>query len=201
LAYFCPVFKILAMKLHLHNLLVFTLMIITAAIYRAVPFESRPEWLGAPQLAMAIFAGSVVAKRSWAFAFPLLSMLVSDGLMQLIHIYNPTQMPGFYKGQLLNYVLIASITVVGFFTNHRKPAQIFGALLTGPIVYFLLSNFAVWAGGGGLGRPGTSLGLLQCYGDGLPFLFNSLAGTAIFGAAFFGVYHLAHRAAMPEAKA
>lgn len=164
------------------------MIIVIAALYRAVPYESRPFWLGAPQLAIAIFAGSVVTKRSWSFAFPIISMLVADVIMQIMHAYNPSYMPGFYKGQWLNYLMIASITVIGFFTRSRKLVSILGATLAGPTVFFLMSNFAVWAGGGGLGRAKNTAGLLQCYVDALPFYYNSLVGTLIFGAVLFGSY-------------
>jgi hypothetical protein len=189
------------MKLNRHNLLVLLMMIVTAALYRALPYDSRPFWLGAPQLAMAIFAGSVVANRKWAFAFPIISMLLADVVMQIMHTYSPSMTPGFYKGQWLNYLIIASITVIGFFTSSRKASQIFGALLAGPTVFFLLSNFSVWAGGGGLGRAKTTAGLLQCYVDGLPFYYNSLMGTLIFGAVLFGIYQASAMGKLVKAKA
>lgn len=165
-------------------------MIITASLYRVIPYLDRPEWLGAPQLAMAIFAGSVVKQKKWAFAFPIISMLFADVLLQVLHSFYPTMMPGFYSGQLLNYIMIASITVIGFFISSGKPLQVGAGLLAGPTVFFLLSNFAVWAGGGGYGRTKTMAGLLQCYVDGLPFYYTSLMGTLIFGTALFGIYQL-----------
>jgi hypothetical protein len=54
-----------------------------------------------------------------------------------------------------------------------------GAVIA-PTVYFLLSNFQVWIGGGGYNRPKTFEGLLQCYADGLPFYKGYLLGTCSF---------------------
>ncbi|MCU0395152.1 MAG: hypothetical protein MUF29_04540, partial [Chitinophagaceae bacterium] len=88
--------------------LIFAMMVLVATAYRIVPYTARPEWLGAPQLAMAIFAGSVIKDRKWAFALPLFSMLISDMVMQGLHLMNSSYFPGFYKGQFLNYVLILS---------------------------------------------------------------------------------------------
>jgi len=62
--------------------------------------------------------------------------------------------------------------------------------MTDPVVYFLASNAMVWIGGGGLGRPRTFTGILQCYADGLPFLQTSLIGTLFFSAILFGGFHL-----------
>ncbi|HSR40298.1 MAG TPA: DUF6580 family putative transport protein [Phnomibacter sp.] len=170
--------------------LIFAIMIGVSAAYRVVPYTLRPEWLGAPQLAMAVFAGAVIKDRKWAFALPLFSMLLSDLTMQGLHQFNNSYYPGFYKGQFLNYVLILATTVIGFFINGRKPLQILAGALAAPISYFLLSNFAVWIGGGGLGRPQTVQGLMMVYADGLPFLKTSLMGTAVFSVVFFGLHRL-----------
>jgi hypothetical protein len=64
------------------------------------------------------------------------------------------------------------------------------AFLAGPTTYFVLSNFSVWAFGGGWNRPKTFAGLMQCYVDGVPFYSNSLLATFIFGAVLFGAYSL-----------
>jgi hypothetical protein len=165
----------------------FAIMVLVCAVYRIVPYEMRPEWLGAPQLAMAIFAGSVIKDRKWAFAVPLFSMLLSDLLMQGLHIANPSMMPGFYKGQFVNYLLILATTVIGFFIHHRKAGEILAGAIAAPVVYFLLSNTMVWLGGGGLVRPKTFDGLLLTLADGLPFLKTGLMGTALFSAVFFGI--------------
>ena len=168
---------------------VLTAVLVLGAIYKMVPYTEKPEWLGSPQLAIALFAGAVISNKKWAFVFPLLSMFIGDLLMQGLHMMNPSYLPGFYKGQLLNYVLIVGLTVMGFFMDSRKAGQVVSGLVAAPLVYFLLSNFAVWAGHGGLVRPATFAGLLQTYSDGLPFLKSSLAGTLIFGLVFFAAHY------------
>jgi hypothetical protein len=60
-------------------------------------------------------------------------------------------------------------------------------------VYFLLSNFAVWLGGGGFQRPKTFSGLMLCYEDALPFLRSSMGYTVLFSALLFGSYFLIRR--------
>jgi hypothetical protein len=174
-------------KLPMNRRLVYllTAVLLLGAVYRMVPPSDKPQWLGSPQLAIALFAGSIITNKKWAFAIPLFSLLLSDLLMQGLHAVNPAYMPGFYKGQLLNYILIVGLSVIGFFVNHRKAGEIIAALLAAPLLYFVLSNFAVWAGHGGLGRPATFEGLLQTYADGLPFLKSSMAGTLVFGLVFF----------------
>jgi hypothetical protein len=169
----------------------FAVLIAISALYRVIPFESRPVWLGAPQLALALFAGSVIKNRKWAFAVPLISLLVSDILMQILHSAGITPgYPGFYEGQIFNYVLITLLTVVGFFVNSRKVISIVSGMFAAPTLFFLVSNFGVWAANGGLQRAKTFTGLMQCYADGIPFYGYSLLTMVVFGALLFGGYAL-----------
>ncbi len=169
---------------------VFALLIVISAVYRVIPFENRPIWLGGPQLAIALFAGSIIKDRKWAFAIPIFSMLIGDLLMEGLFAMGATSYKGFYNGQLLNYALIAMLTVVGFFINHRKVSSIVGGMVAAPTLYFILSNFAVWVSGGGFQRPKTPAGLVMCYADALPFYGSSLLTMAIFGTVLFGGFSL-----------
>jgi hypothetical protein len=169
---------------------IFALLIVISAIYRVIPFENRPPWLGGPQLAIAIFAGSIIKDRKWAFAIPIFSMLIGDLLMEGLFSIGATSYKGFYSGQLLNYALFAMLTVVGFFINHRKTSSIIGGMIAAPTLYFILSNFAVWVSGGGLHRPKTTAGLMQCYADALPFYGSSLLTMAVFGTVLFVGYSM-----------
>ncbi len=179
------------MNFNRNNLLALTLLIIATALYHVIPYDVRAGWLGAPQFAMAIFAGSVIKEKKWAFALPIFSMLLGDLVMQSLHWINPAMMPGFYRGQFLNYILIASLTVIGFFINSRKPLEIGAGALAAPTVFFVLSNFGVWAGNGGYKHPKTFAGMMECYRDALPFyLKDHLVSTLVWSTVLFGLYHL-----------
>ena len=178
------------MKIQKNYIWPFVLLVIVSALYKVIPYESRPAFLGAPQFAMAIFAGSVIKDTKWAFALPIFSLLLGDVLMEILFQFKITPYSGFYKGQFTTYVLFALMTVTGFFINRKKVMQILGGVFAAPTVFFLISNFLVWANGGGLHRPKTMAGLIECYGDAVPFYLTSLAGTAIFAVVFFGAYQL-----------
>src|SRR5262252_1383629 len=94
------------------TILVFVLFIVTAALYRV--WDNRPFGF-APQIAMALFAGSVIRDKRFSFLVPLVSMLISDVLYQVLYNQGFTQIKGFYQGQWVNYTLFTSITVIGFF--------------------------------------------------------------------------------------
>ncbi|MEO8823249.1 MAG: DUF6580 family putative transport protein [Ginsengibacter sp.] len=168
----------------------FILLIIIASLYRIMP--GRPYGF-APMIAMAIFGGAIIKDKKFAFLLPLAAMFVSDGLYQLLYINGVGNIPGFYDGQLTNYILFGGLTVFGFFIKNFNIKKIALASFAAPTVYFLVSNFLVWASSSplaGLGRPKTFSGLIMCYGDGLPFYPWSVASTFIFSAIFFGSYYL-----------
>lgn len=179
------------MKLNKSNLLVLFILILACALYRV--WDSRPMGF-APQIAMALFAGSVSKDKRFAFLFPILSLFISDLLYQFLYSQGLTTIKGFYSGQLVNYLVIASVTVIGFLINKNKIGQIFIGSLAGAIYFFLASNFTVWIGGGldinSQPYPRSLSGLLLCYTEALPFFKWSVISTLIFNAIFFGSFYL-----------
>lgn len=165
----------------------FILMIIAASVYRV--WDGRP-WGFVPQMAIALFAGAIIKNKKWAIAMPLLSMFLSDVLYQVLYNSGLTEIKGFYGGQAINYVLFGSLTFIGFWMRNLNIGRIAAGALAAPTVYFLLSNFVVWAGGGGLHRPKTFDGLMMCYADGLPFYGGYVMGTVFFTVVLFGAYFL-----------
>jgi hypothetical protein len=165
----------------------FLLLVIIAALYRIIPGRLNGF---APQWAMAIFAGAVIKDRKWAFIIPVLSMFISDLLYQVLYIGGISNMKGFYEGQWQNYLLFAGLVFVGMAVKKLNVLQIGLASLAAPSLYFLVSNFLVWAGNGtrGLDRPRNFNGLLLCYTDGIPFYLVSILATLIFSAILFGTY-------------
>ncbi len=168
----------------------FLLLVVIAALYRIIP--GRPFGF-APQWAMAVFAGAVIKDRKWAFIMPVLSMFVSDLIYQLLYMRGLSDMPGFYGGQWQNYLLFTLLVFVGMAVKKLNIIQVGAASVAAPTLYFLLSNFLVWASNGltrGLNRPKTFDGLIACYADGLPFYRMSIIATFIFSAILFGSYFL-----------
>jgi hypothetical protein len=175
------------MKLSKYTLISFLLLIVIASIYRAIP--GRP-WGFAPQFAMAIFGGSVLKDKKMSFLLPILSLLLSDILYEVLHVNGFTDISGFYSGQIENYLLFASLTIVGFFVNQKNIASIAKGAFVSPTIFFFASNMMVWLGTGGLGRAKNFEGLMQTYIDGLPFYANSIVATLCFSTFLFGAHYL-----------
>jgi hypothetical protein len=179
------------MKLNRSNLLILFILILACALYRV--WDSRPMGF-APQIAMALFAGSVCKDKRFSFLFPILSLFLSDLIYQILYIQGLSTIKGFYSGQWQNYLLIASITIIGFFINKNKIGQIFVGSLAGAVYFFLISNFMVWIGGGwdinNQPYPRSFSGLMLCFSEALPFFKWSLLSTLLFNGVFFGSFYL-----------
>lgn len=171
------------------------LLIVIASVYRV--WEGRP-WGFVPQIAMALFGGAIIRNKKMSFVLPLVSMLLSDVLYEVLYRSGLSDIQGFYSGQFTNYVLFAGMTFIGFWMRNLNIGRIAAGSVIAPTVYFLLSNFQVWIGGGGLQRPKTADGLLQCYADGAPFYKGYLLGTVFFTIVLFGAYFLFQRKAEPQ---
>jgi hypothetical protein len=179
------------MKQNKSLLLAFVLLIIVGSAFRAAGF--------APQIAMAVFGAAVIKDKRLAFTLPLLSMLLSDVFIEILYRNGYMNYGGFYSGetffdgQVLNYIVLAGLTLLGFWARNMKLGRIALVTIAAPVIYFLISNLLVWIGGAGLSRPHTFSGLLLCYEDALPFFRTSLLYTAMFSTILFGGYFLLQR--------
>src|SRR5215467_1317668 len=123
------------------TILVFVLLIVAAALYRV--WDGRP-WGFAPQIAMALFAGSVIKDKRFSFLVPLFSMLVSDAIYQVLYSQGLTEIKGFYSGQLSNYILFTLVTLIGLLIKRNNIGSIILGSLAGVAFFFIASNFLVW---------------------------------------------------------
>ena len=177
------------MKIERSIIVSFVLLLLMASLYRLLP--GRP--LGfAPQIAMALFSGSIIKNKQYSFLLPIISMLLSDIVFELLFQFNISPIAGFYSGQVSNYILFASVTVIGFLIRKENWLQIFAGSLAGSTFYFLVSNFLVWlAGGLGLNNLPYAKswdGIMSCYTAALPFYQGSVYATVFFSAVLFGGY-------------
>jgi hypothetical protein len=189
------------MKIDKSVIISFILLVLIASLYRVMP--GRPYGF-APQIAMALFGGSIISDKKYSFLLPLTSMLLSDIIYQVLYKNGLTTIAGFYDGQWINYLLFAGITIIGFSIKKDKALSIFFGSLIGATAFFILSNFIDWAGGGlninNQPYPKTFAGLTNCFGSAIPFYEWSLVATVVFSSLFFGVYHLLTRSSLHSKK-
>lgn len=165
------------------------LALIGVAVLVAIGVIGRlvPHWPNfTPVVAIAVFAAYVFRGSALAWIVPVAVMALSNAI---IGGYEWGVMAGVYAALLL-------AVAIGRFA-FREGAGLFSvgaASLVSALVFFLVTNFAVWAfGAHGTTYPMTPTGLLACYTAALPFFKYLLAGTAFWAAVLFGGHALAGR--------
>jgi len=137
-----------------------------------------------PIAAIALFGGAHFERRSAAFGVPLIAMLASDAIFQLAFGW------GFHSLLPVVYLSFAAIVAMGIWLKSRRDAvSITAAVILAPTLFFLTTNFAVWAMGSMY--PHTTSGLLACYLAAIPFYGWSLAGCIAYSAVLFGGFAFA----------
>lgn len=151
-------------------------LVMAAAASRLIPHP--PNF--APITAVALFGGAYFHDRRLAFLVPLCALFLSDLVI------------GFYSQMYVVYGSFSLIVSIGLLLRKRRqPLAIAGAALAGSILFFIITNFGVWA----LGSlyPKTSAGLMACYLAAIPFFQNTLLGDAVYTAILFGGFRVAER--------
>lgn len=136
-----------------------------------------------PVAASALFAASVLRVRFLAALVPIVAMIAGDAMLGL---YDPRLM-------IVVYAALALPACAAFLPRRlRRLRAIVPVLLSCSLIFFVLTNFAVWAFSPMY--PGSVTGLVRCYIAGLPFLRNMLAGDLCWGLVLFGLHGLAQNA-------
>jgi len=144
-------------------------LILILAFARLIPHP--PNFT--PIIAVAIMSSYFFKNINLSLLILLIAMLISDLFI------------GFYENMIFVYVSLLLITFVFHKISNKinfKNLFIYG--FVGSLIFFVVSNFGVWA----LGSPGVydiayekSLsGLIECYILAIPFFGNTFLSTIIF---------------------
>jgi len=85
-----------------------------------------------------------------------------------------------------SYLLIVGLSSVTL--RSVGAGKIIGTTVSASVLFYLITNFAVWQEG--ILYPVTLTGLIDSYIAGLPFLRNSLFGDLTYSMLFFGMFRL-----------
>jgi hypothetical protein len=123
-----------------------------------------------PILAAAIFAPYMVNDKWLAMAVPLTAMFMADIII------------GFHPFMIWVYGAIGLSTLISYWSMQfgKKYMQLGVMALVSSILFFVITNFAVWIMYDSY--PKTLEGLMLCYTMAIPFFQNTLYGTIIYTA-------------------
>ena len=126
-----------------------------------------------PVIAVAIMSGYFFKNIYLSFATLIVSMLIADLFL------------GFYENMVFVYLALLLISF-GFYKLSKKInfKNLFIYGFAGSVIFFIISNFGVWA----LGSPSLSnlpydrtlSGLIECYIFAIPFFPNTFLSTVVF---------------------
>jgi hypothetical protein len=156
--------------------LVLASMILAAAASRLIPHPPNMTSL----TAVALFGGAYFSDRRLAFLVPLSALFFSDLIL------------GFYHHMEVVYLSFALIVAIGLWLQKRRTVlPIAGAALVSSVLFFVLTNFGVWAFDAFY--PKTLEGLIACYVAAIPFFRNTLIGDLLYTAVLFGGFAMFER--------
>jgi hypothetical protein len=149
------------------------LLVIIGVLSRLAPHPANVTAVGA----LAVFSGSKY-NTTKALGITVGTMLVSDAVV------------GFHAVMWATYGSLAfSVLLARVFLRKQSIIRIAGITLASSIIFYLVTNFAVWVVPGSM-YPKTLSGLIESYIMALPFFRNSLIGDISYSAIFFGSYAL-----------
>lgn len=158
-------------------------LILVAAASRLLPHPSNFVPVGA----MALFGAAALPKRWLAVIVPVLAFYLSD--LVLNNTLYAAYFEGFYWGVsfwTMGAIVLMVLLGMGLLRNLKFSwLRVGGAAVGATLVFFLVTNFGVWAGG--MLYPKTGAGLLAAFAAGLPFLINSLLANLVFSGLLFGI--------------
>ncbi len=159
-------------KNKLETYIAFVAIIACAVFMRLIPHIPNITPIGA----LALFSGMTVPSL-WAIAIPFVSMGISDAFL------------GFHLTLPYVYGSFALIVGMGYLIRKKmSPLRVGGVSLVGSVLFFLITNFGVWATGTMYAKNAS--GLLESYVMGLPFFRNTLVGDLFFNILFYVGFRL-----------
>lgn len=143
-------------------------------LYRILPHPVN----FAPVVALCLFNGINLKNKFYALVIPLVAIFLSDMFLG-----------GYYQGFYWQYIAYALIVLLSFVSRSNvNPVSVFIVAILSSLVFFLVSNFGVWAS---TSLYASSLsGLAMCLTAGIPFIKNQLLGDLLWTAVFFGAYEV-----------
>lgn len=167
---------------------IIVLMVVAAAATRFMPHPPNFTPIGG----MALFGAAHFAKKYWAYLIPFLALWLSDLILNNVVYSSPDGFTWITSFGLWNFAAFGMIVFLG--SNILKKINlpnIIGASVIGSLVFFLITNFGVWASDPLNMYADNIAGLTAAVAAGLPFFWNTLAGDIVYVGVLFGGYEIA----------
>lgn len=153
-------------------------IVLIVAMLRLLPHP--PNFV--PIAALAMFGGAYFSNKGMALLIPMGIMLVTDTLI------------GFHDTMWVVYLSFMAMVGIGMLVGKKVGfASVTAGAISGSILFYLTTNFAVWAMGSGAFYPLNFEGLLMSYTAAIPFFHYSLAGDLFYSTILFAGFEYAQK--------
>ncbi len=160
----------------------FSAIIIVSIIMRVLPHPANFIPIGA----LALISG-VYIKSRWGIMLPVTVMMVSDLIV------------GMHNIVLFTWGSFLVIGMIGWWIRKNKNIfRLVGGTLAGSIIFYLITNMAVWAFTPLYHK--SLFGLMDSYYMAIPFFRNTAMGDLFYVGVFFGVFELVYFLALNKNK-
>ena len=157
-------------------------LILFASFSRIIPHMPNFTPIGA----IALFGGAYLKNRYHAFLIPMISLWLSDLILNNFIFSFYSEFTWFYPGFLWQYASFILIIVIGYlFLKKLNFKNIFITTIFSSLVFFIITNFGVWISGSMYTLDFQ--GLISCYIMALPFFKGTLLGFMCYSTLLFGV--------------
>jgi hypothetical protein len=158
--------------LSLHHFLIL-ILIVFGALSRFLPHPPNFTAVGA----IALFAGATLSSTRMAILFPIAIMFITDLFI------------GLHGTMIAVYLAMVLVSFMGKLASKNHSFIRIGTLsIAGSLLFFLITNFAVWSNG--LLYPLDFSGLTACFIAAIPFFHYTLSGDLVFNGLIFGSFYL-----------
>jgi hypothetical protein len=135
--------------------------------------------------AMALFGGAYFSHKPKAFVFPLLTLWLSDLLLNRFIYYHEWRW--FYQGFYWTYGAFALMVITGSLIIKKVTIKnILAASAVVVLIHWIITDLGVWVDG--TLYPKNAAGWWACLVAAIPYEGNVLAGTLLYSAVFFGLF-------------
>ena len=155
----------------------------------------HPDWFNFTAVGGALLYFG--ARRSWREMLAPLAALMATDFFLTTQVYAYSFR---WEAYVTTWAWYAMAMALGWILLHARTSavRVVAAILLGPTSFFIISDYAVWAGG--QMYPHTLAGLGECFLAALPFYRNDLVSTGITAGLAFGVPALLRRAKASHAQ-
>lgn len=169
---------------------VLAIMILIAGLSRLVVHLDNFTPIGS----MALFGGAYFSSKWKAYLLPLLSLFLSDMIIQGIFLQGKYGFP-LYDGW---YWVYGTFALIVFFGNQllkkiTVPTIVIASILSA-LAHWIITDFWVWYSGCNITVYTKDLnGFILCYIMAIPYMANFLFGTLFYSAILFGSFEFAKK--------